>query len=163
MILIIACGNELREDDGAGLLLAERLEQAWLASGLAVRRIAVQQLVPELAAEIASANVDAVVFVDTRVAGGSLGDGAVTCVKVGCAGAAHTSVGHHADPAILLAYAGLLMPTDKPPPAWLVTVPGVAFGHGQGLSASARAAIDDILDNEQCDLLELARTFRDPD
>jgi len=67
MILIMACGNSLRRDDGAGLVLAEKLEQLCLARRLKAQRIAVQQLTPELAELIAGAEVSGVMFADTRV------------------------------------------------------------------------------------------------
>ncbi|MEZ4766952.1 MAG: hypothetical protein R2844_00805 [Caldilineales bacterium] len=66
MILIIAYGNSLREDDGAGLVLAEKLEPLLRRFAVDARRIETQQLLPELAAEIAASQPHAVVFVDTR-------------------------------------------------------------------------------------------------
>ena len=39
MILIIAYGNSLRGDDGAGLVLAERLEEAWQGRQVEVERV----------------------------------------------------------------------------------------------------------------------------
>ncbi|MCB0173868.1 MAG: hypothetical protein KDJ97_25330, partial [Anaerolineae bacterium] len=68
MLLIIACGNSLRSDDGAGLIFAERLEYACRALDVMVERISVHQLLPELAADIAAEAVQAVVFIDTRLA-----------------------------------------------------------------------------------------------
>ena len=131
MRLIIAYGNSLRRDDGAGLLLAQRLEQEWQAQGVAVKRLAVQQLTPELAMEMAQADVSSVVFVDTRVVTPT-----ETCPSVAIqplTGAATSpALGHHLDPTALLLYASLL--GDKPLPAWQITVPGVDFSHGKGLS-----------------------------
>ena len=66
MILIIGYGNSLRGDDGAGLLLAEGLEEAWQARQVEVERLAVHQLTPELTLEISREEVTSVVFVDTR-------------------------------------------------------------------------------------------------
>ena len=70
MILLIAYGNPLRQDDGAGLRLAERMAERWQAAETPLRHLAVQQLTPELAVEIAQPGVAAVVFVDTRSAAG---------------------------------------------------------------------------------------------
>jgi Ni,Fe-hydrogenase maturation factor len=67
VILIIAYGNSLRRDDGAGLILGEKLEDALRKRGLSVSHIAVHQLTPDLALSVAAENVAAVVFVDTRV------------------------------------------------------------------------------------------------
>lgn len=140
MILIIGYGNELRRDDGAGLALAERLEQGCLGRGWSVRRLSLHQLTPELAAEVADPEVHEVLFVDARAAQGE-DDCGVSLEALEPSGGARTTLGHHADPTVILAYASLL--TDKPlPRAWLVTVPGTAFEHGQGLSPRAVAAVE---------------------
>lgn len=139
MILIIAYGNSLRRDDGAGLLLAERLEQAWQACQVEVKRLVVQQLTPELTLEVARAEVSAIVFVDTRVVLPSETEPGVQIYPVNAIQPDPT-VGHHLNPAVLLAYTDLLY--GKHLPAWLVTAPGVDFGHGEGLSQGAQQALD---------------------
>lgn len=150
MILIMASGNPLREDDGAGLLMAHALQQHWQRQGIEVACIAVQQLVPELAAEIAGAEVDALYFVDARAAAGEGCHPMVTVERISArvaavATASQAGSGHHLGPAVLLRYAELL--SDRPaPPAWLVTVPGINFGHGQSLSHVAQSAIKNALD-----------------
>ena len=131
MLLIIACGNSLRRDDGAGLLMAERLEQACQALGLTVKRISVHQLTPELAVDIADQAVRAVVFVDTQP--GQPGDSPALFPLT--PDTASPSVGHHLTPAVLLLYAQQLY--HHCPPAWQITVPGVDFDHGETLSQTA--------------------------
>lgn len=138
LILLVAWGNDLRGDDGAGLYLAARLERRWRQLGLAVRRLAVLQLVPELAAAIAAPEVGAVVFVDTRVVVGD--DLTVEVRPLMEAAVVAPALGHHLDPAALLTYAALLREGPLPP-AWLVTVPGLVFEHGRGLSRAVRASI----------------------
>lgn len=140
MILLIAYGNSLRQDDGAGLRLAERMAGYCQAMGALVRHLAVQQLAPELALEIAAPEVTAVVFVDTRAATELAG--VVQIAPLAPPEAATPSLGHHFQPGVLLAYAALLLEGRPAPPAWLVTVPGVAFEHGEGLSQTASAAIE---------------------
>ena len=49
-------------------------------------------------------------------------------------------IGHHLNASTLLAYSRFLF--KKEPPAWLITVPGTDFDHGEGLSETARKAID---------------------
>lgn len=139
MILLIAYGNPLRQDDGAGLRLAEQMAGRWQATGTPVRQVTVQQLAPEVALEIAAPGVTAVVFVDTRLAAAS--DAVVEITPLAPPDAATPSVGHHFQPDVLLAYAALLLDARPAPPAWLVTVPGVSFDHGEGLSQPASAAI----------------------
>jgi hydrogenase maturation protease len=138
MILIIAYGNPLRRDDGAGLILAERLEQAWRACQIEVERLAVQQLDPELALEVAREEVSAVVFVDTRAVSPGQTQFEVQLCSLSASQPGST-LGHHLDPAVILTYTHLLY--DKRLPAWLVTAPGVDFGHGEELSQVARQAL----------------------
>jgi len=143
VILIIAYGNSLRSDDAAGLRLAEIIEQACAAQQLAVEKITVHQLLPELAPEMARPTVDAVLFVDTlfvdtQAVPPQQTEPAVQIQPL-VTGAASPGVGHHLTPAALLTYAGLLY--GRQPPAWLVTAPGVDFSHGQGLSPTAQRAL----------------------
>jgi hydrogenase maturation protease len=141
VILIIAYGNSLRHDDGAGLILGEKLEETLLERGLHVTRIAVHQLTPDLALSVAGENVAAVVFVDTRVSGSGVGQHELQL----CPLRPHqgsTSLGHHVGASSIMTYARLLY--DKSPPGWLLTVPGVDFDHGEGLSELAQRALDSL-------------------
>ena len=144
MVLIMACGNSLREDDGAGLVLAEKLEQLCLARRLKVQRIAVQQLTPELAEIIAGSEVSDVVFVDTRVITTGRGKPKVEVQHLSL-GDASSSLGHHLDPSALMLYACRLY--DKRPCAWNVSVPGSDFGHGERLSEISRQAVAEVSDS----------------
>jgi hydrogenase maturation protease len=146
MILIIAFGNDLREDDGAGLVLAGLMQKAWQAKGTAVRLVAVQQLMPELAVDITQEGVTAVVFCDTRIAQ-SPADCEVTVIPVAGPGSTASALGHRFDPGLVLAYATSLA-GHMVPPAWLVTVPGTQFGYGQGLSTAAAAAMSRALQDQ---------------
>lgn len=143
MILIVACGNSLRRDDGVGLLLAEKLERLCLVRRSNVQRITVQQLTPELADIIAGAEVSDVVFVDTGVIT-TANDKPNIQVQQMSPGNASPSSGHHMDPSALMLYACCLY--DKRPRAWQVSVPGVDFGHGEGLSEISRQAIVEVSD-----------------
>lgn len=158
MILIIAYGNNLREDDGAGLLLAERLATLWQDRGLPVRHLAVQQLVPELAADIAGEDVTAVVFVDTRLSTSPV-DLGVGVVPLEPTGEQSPSMGHHFQPGVLLAYAKALYAVDPLPPAWLVTVPGVAFSYGERISEATQKAIQSAFDDEDYPLQMLIKAL----
>jgi Ni,Fe-hydrogenase maturation factor len=159
MILIIAFGNDLREDDGAGLWLAGLMQEAWQANGVVVRRIAVQQLAPELAVDIVEDGVSAVVFVDTRVVR-SPADCEITVTPVAIPGSGAAAVGHRFDPGLVLAYAAALAP-EKVPPAWLVTTPGTRFGYGQSISADASGAIVRGLQDQNGALWRLLRAQTD--
>ena len=154
MILIIAYGNDLREDDSAGLVLAEQLASVWQARGLAVQSVSVQQLTPELAADIAGEDVTAVVFVDTRMTTSPF-DLSVAVVPLQPGTELSPSMGHHVQPNVLLAYAQALYITEAVPPAWLVTVPGTRFGYGETISDVALSAIREAFEDDDSQLRRL--------
>jgi hydrogenase maturation protease len=131
-LLVIAYGNTLRRDDGAGIGLAGILVARWRALGVGVRYIVVPQLAPELAIDIADPEVGAVVFVDTARTE------CYTTIQVQRVQPqlATPALGHYLDPATLLVYTALLY--QHRPPAWLVTVPGTDFEHGEGFSSTVR-------------------------
>jgi hydrogenase maturation protease len=160
MVLVIGYGNELRRDDGAGLRLAERMVERWQAADIPLRHLAVQQLTPELAVEIAEPGVTAVVFVDARAGlPGSATDG-VTVTALASGSLASPSLGHHTQPEVLLAYADLLLEGRPAPPAWLVATPGVDFAHGEGLSAAASAAIQSAFSQRDHALMRLLESLQ---
>ena len=140
MILIIAYGNSLRRDDGAGLVLAEILEQTLRAHHLKVERLSAQQLTPELAADIAGDEVSTVVFVDTRAVLFNENQPRVQIEPLG-PGANSPSAGHHLNAPTLLIYAYHLY--RKQPPAWQITIPGIDFEHGQQFSQLTQIALNE--------------------
>jgi hydrogenase maturation protease len=140
LILIVAYGNSLRRDDGAGFFLADALERIWRKQRREVERIDTHQLMPEIAEDVAADGVAAVVFADARVADPLEGDGLRIQVRRIGTDVRSPSVGHHLDPTVVMLYARLLY--GKDPPAWVATVPGVDFEHGEGLSETARSALD---------------------
>lgn len=133
---IIACGNDLRQDDGAGLALARRLADANPHAGLAVELICVHQLTPELALAVARPEVVGVIFVDARVA-----DGAEAGIDMQSLDLAPSvgRLGHHVDAQMVLLYARELY--AKQVAAWLITIPGYAFDHGEGFSPRVQALL----------------------
>jgi hydrogenase maturation protease len=137
-LLFIAYGNTLRRDDGAGLALAEKLCPLLAAWGLQVDLIAVQQLTPELALEIADPALQAVCFFDTAAEAHSL---AIQLRRVDAQQSAPV-LGHHLIPSALLLYARRLYGIC--PPAWLVTIPGYDFELGEGFSAKTAAHLADV-------------------
>ena len=151
MILIIAYGNPLREDDGAGLVLAAKLDTVLRHLAIETRFIETQQLLPELAAEIAAAQPQAVIFVDTRVATAPVES--VTVEKIQAGSASSPALGHHLDPQAVLTYTAALF--GKPPSSWLVTVPGWQFDFGDSLSARTQAAISLAVSGQESQLPRL--------
>lgn len=133
--VVIASGNELRGDDGAGPHVAAQL----VARGLpGVRVLTVRQLTPELVADLAGARF--AVFIDARA---DLGRSPVEVARLepGGDGPALTHIGH---PRVLLGLAQVLY--GAAPDAWLVTIAGESFGLGEGLSDSARRHADAALE-----------------
>jgi Ni,Fe-hydrogenase maturation factor len=96
----------------------------------AVRSIEVQQLTPELAEALASAEI--ALFVDARIADG---DESVQVTPIAPSGARAT-LAHTSSPRTLLALAHAIY--GRHPRSWLVTVPGAEFSPGIGLSPIAR-------------------------
>ncbi|MEZ4556762.1 MAG: hydrogenase maturation protease [Caldilineaceae bacterium] len=136
--LVIGYGNSLRRDDGAGLLLAASVAADMAAAGVPVRLVQVQQLAPELAEEIAAPHVGGVIFVDTTPARAA--DDTLQITPLGEEDAATAqSSSHHVGPGLLLRMAAQLF--GHAPAAWLVTVPGWDFDHGEALSPSTRAQL----------------------
>jgi len=143
MILLIAWGNSLRRDDGAGLLLAELLEKSWLLGNWRVQRISVHQLTPELAEVIAAERVAAVVFFDSRVTTEEQGKHGVEVHRLALSDSS-PSLAHHCNPETMMLYALWLY--GKSIPCWIVSVPAGDFAHGEGLSTMAQEAIAEALD-----------------
>jgi hydrogenase maturation protease len=142
MVLILAYGNSLRRDDGAGFVLGDVIERMLSEAGFEVERIDSHQLEPELALDISGEKISCVLFIDTRVVPPIPNDDdlRIQFRRVVSAEKASPGIGHHLNASTLLAYAEYLF--KKQPPAWLITVPGIDFDHGEGLSEATRKAID---------------------
>jgi len=141
MILLIGCGNSLRRDDGAGLLLAALLEKSWRSGPQVVKRICVHQLTPDLAEYIARDEVKVVVFVDSIAAKMEVTHPEVEVRRLTVEDSS-PSLGHFLPPKALMLYARFLY--NKSPSSWTVTVPGTDYGHGEGLGKVAKRAIGKV-------------------
>ena len=138
MILIIGYGNTLREDDGAGIQLAHQLEQLCRDLALPARLITAHQLLPEHALDIAASDITTVFFADTRAVPSIQAAPTVEITPL-TPQPDSPGLGHHLTPITLLLYAGQLY--GHCPPAWLITVPGLNFGHGESLSPLTQQAL----------------------
>ncbi len=138
MDLIIGYGNTLRGDDGAGPRIAEAVE-SWNLPG--VRVLAVPQLTPELAADIAAAC--RVVFVDAAwPTASSPTPEEITLVAITPFTGSRFST-HFSDARGLLALAAGLY--AQSPEAYLLTIPGRTFEIGTPLSEATQAGIEAAL------------------
>ncbi len=124
MTLLVAIGNTLRRDDGAGARVLDLLGPVEGAAAAVC-----EQLTPELAEDVARA--DTVIFIDADVEVGPVR------IEPLAATAAPLSSSHSLSPGQLVAVAALLYSFRGE--AWLCRVPGEDFGAGIGLSARAEA------------------------
>ncbi len=132
-ILLIACGNPLRRDDGAGGVLARRLAAERLVG---LRILILHQLTPELAVDLARPEVRCALFADAFVVDADA-DAPILRPLDGEGGA--PPLGHHLCPESLLGLTARLY--GRRPPAWLAAIPGEDFGFGEGLSLEAQRAV----------------------
>ena len=133
-ILVVGYGNDLRSDDGAGRVVASRIEALDLP-GAHVR--SQSQLTPELALEITRADV--VVFVDANV---DCKEMAVHPIQAGERGT--QSMSHHTDPAALLLLAADL--GRGPPRAYTASIPATNLELGFDLSPATAAAVEEAVE-----------------
>ena len=140
--LILACGNTLRGDDGAGPWLAAWAENRFRAEST-VRVFSRQQWTPELAEEIAHA--ESVLFVDCAVDAPA---GQVQLIAVSPGTNFPALPGHHLSPAELLALCRSLY-DSLPRSALLLTIGTGSLELGEKFSDAVQAALPDA-----CKLVE---------
>ena len=148
--LVIGYGNTLRSDDGAGQRVAEKIAQ-WKLPG--VRSLAVHQLTPELAENIAQA--DAVIFVDA-VATNSENPVSVKIQQLE-AEDENTSLGHICNPRSLLYFTQILY--GKVTQAYWVLIPAVNFDFGEEFSSLTQRGIDIALNQIKPIILRRVQLF----
>jgi len=138
VVLVVACGNPLREDDGVGRHALEALRSlAHRAERPPLRLLSAHQLLPEMAEPVSRAR--GVIFLDARREG-TPGD--VRCDPI-TPGAGSGPLAHDLSPETLLLYAETLY--GRTPTAVLVTVAGERFGLGERLSPAVRRAIPRVV------------------
>jgi hydrogenase maturation protease len=132
-VLVIGYGNTLRGDDRVGYQVAENVAEWQLSQ---VRSIAVHQLLPELAADIAE--VDLVIFVDAVVTVDPVKPD-ITITPIVAGGAENFST-HILTPQLLLGLSQKLYAAT--PDAYLLTIPAIDFTLGANLSSIANTGKD---------------------
>lgn len=132
-VLVIGYGNTLRGDDGIGYQVAETVAEWQLPQ---VRSIAVHQLLPELAVDIADAKI--VVFVDAVVAIDSPAPNITIAPLI--TGEDATFSTHIITPQLLLGMTQRLY--GATPVAYLLTIPAIDFTLGANLSSIANTGKD---------------------
>lgn len=126
--LVIGIGNPLRGDDGVGALLAEE-----------VGGDHVQQLTPELAAELA--RLERVLFIDAWLAppGAAPRLDRLDPLLPGDGQGSAQLASHHLDPAQLLTLSQALY--GRAPQGWWLRIPAWALAHGQELSPALLSSL----------------------
>ena len=134
-VLVLALGNPLRSDDGLGWRAADELRKT--ASQSKVEILKVHQLTPELAENVSRAAL--VIFVDAAARGEP---GTLNCDRV-LASAAEPASSHSFTPAALLQVATTLYGAS--PAAFLVSVAGKSFEHGEFVSPEVEQALPQLV------------------
>lgn len=142
-ILIVAYGNPLRCDDGVAWRAADAVEGKFPESEVEI--VQLHQLAPEVADAVRHREL--VLFIDAAcpddVENNRPGDIRVREVS-GAESSEHPSHFSHAfSPAKVLAFARELY--GATPKAFVVTVAGVDFSHGESLSAPVAAALPELV------------------
>jgi hydrogenase maturation protease len=131
-VLLLGIGNSLRRDDGAGPALAERL--LWHPK---IEALPVHQLCPE--------HIEMFHHRELLI----FADAAVDCSRVEvrvvpvCSDSIPSTIGHHQQPAGLVALYQALY--QAAPSAELLSIPGLDFDYGEGISQHTQSAIDDAV------------------
>jgi len=134
-VLVLAVGNPLRSDDGLAWRTADELQSTTLPAESEI--VKVHQLAPELAENVSRAAQ--VIFVDAAVTGEP---GTLSCERVGRS-AAESASSHSLTPAALLQLAATLY--GVAPTAFLVSVVGKSFEHGESLSPEVEQALPGLV------------------
>lgn len=137
-VLVIGYGNTLRQDDGAGPIVAERIDALRMPQ---VHALACPQLSPEHVPLVADSEL--AVFIDACVDGSS-----EVQLRPAIASASSQVTAHALEPATLLALARDVF--GRTPPAWILTIPAVALGFGENLSPVARVGVESAVDRMVC-------------
>jgi hydrogenase maturation protease len=132
---VLAIGNPLRSDDGLAWRATDELKRT--ASQSEVEILKVHQLTPELAENVSRAAL--MIFVDAAARGKP---GTLNCERV-VASAAEPAPSHSFTPAALLQLAATLYGAS--PAAFLVSVAGKSFEHGEFLSPEVAQALPQVV------------------
>jgi hydrogenase maturation protease len=149
-VLILACGNTLRSDDGIGPWLAAWAEDRF-AGDPRVKVISRQQWTPDLAEDIAEAAT--VLFMDCSV---ESEPGAVKLTEVHPGSDLEGLATHHQSPSQLLALAAELFEAT-PRAAKLLTIGAGSTELGEVFTDAIREAIPHVCGLLEATILELSR------
>ena len=147
-VLVLACGNALRGDDGVALHIASCVNGV---CGPDTMVHTDQQWAPELAQPISQAEM--VVFLD---ASARMPPGEIACSELGTGSTSASSFTHEISPQALLALAQNLY-GSRPSRAYLLTVGGASFDLKEGLSEPVSHAIPQAIERIKTLLADVSR------
>lgn len=131
--IILACGNPLRGDDGVALQIACGLQEGYSDPETEIR--CAQQWTPELAEDLSKSELAIFVDASTTVPAGRMQLRTISCTE-----GQTRLMTHSMDPCSLLSLARELY-GRAPARAFLLTVGGECFEHGERLSPAVQDAI----------------------
>ena len=134
--LVIGYGNSLRSDDGAGQIVANYMA-IWNLPN--VRSLAVHQLTPELAEDIA--NADTVIFVDAVISSKQNLEKIEIIILEG--DDKYLNFGHTENPRSLLYLSKIVY--NKIPKAYWILIPAINFEFGEKISDITKKGIEQSL------------------
>jgi hydrogenase maturation protease len=134
--LVIGYGNTLRSDDGAGQIVANQIATWSLPN---VRSLAVHQLTPELAENIA--NTDTVIFVDAVIS--SKQNSEKIEIKTLKCDYKYSNLGHLENPRSLLYLSKIIY--HKSPLAYWILIPAINLEFGEQISSITQQRITQAL------------------
>ena len=147
-VLVLAVGNPLRSDDGLAWRAADELRSG--SSHSEIEILKVHQLTPELAEDVSRAAL--AIFVDAAAA--VIEPGTLTCEQV-VASDEECAASHSFTPAALLQLAATLY--NASPAAFLVSMAGKSFEHGNSLSPEVEQALPQVAAKVRELILEASR------
>ncbi len=134
--LVLACGNPLRQDDGAAWEVARRATDVRQSWGVALEVVTCMQYLPELAEALSQA--EGVVFIDASV---NVRPGTARLNQVESEPAGAAALTHHLGPAELMSLAQSLY-GSAPAWAYLVEIGAAEFGLSETVSARVEVGIE---------------------
>ncbi len=139
-VLIVAYGNPMRSDDGVAWRAADALAPKFVESHIEIVRL--HQLTPELADT--ARNFRCVIFVDAASCDDSLNKpGAIRLEEIRGGAGEPASFSHILSPQKVLDLAVRLYGVS--PRAFVITVAGDNFNHGDSLSPAVAAALPELV------------------
>jgi hydrogenase maturation protease len=140
-VLIIAYGNPMRSDHGLAWRAADQLDRKFAGTKTAaeVEIMRCHQLAPELAEVVTRS--ESVIFLDAAADAGR-NPGELRCEKILLPGGA-SSFSHQLSPSAVLALSRQLY--GATPRAYVMTLSGECFDHGESLSLPVEAAMPELV------------------